>query len=596
MIRRRSLRSIRPLLPAVAALLAACSAAPPPAGSTSDAVTPLDAPVPPTPSPARGGTEVARQTFEIEPGHTLTVVRFDDDSLAFAETGLIGKHEERLGARASLGSITGLLHQVAPGSAVKDSVGSPASARGVAPDALTGVAPSGLLGGVALLVPVGQPATTDTPTVTNLPASPDDYAILHCADPALSWCFPHAYGATNTGWDYGGWYRSFAFNRATSGNATFVVTNDGAPAPVATLTLGPGQWGQIQYLSNTQGWAMASITGPAGANVGLSALVTSIAPRSQEHTVPECWIASSQMVMASLGDPHDQCALVARHFGVTDVCSDPMKYDTSSGEAGQILIEQGYAFNFIDNPNDVIAMEQALQSGPVILHHPRHYTVLSDYREVLVNGAYVKEALHVENGEVGDTDQPSFATWVDISTLNSIDGGTDRAISDVHRIGTRSTLETVISRVDWNGTATAMFDSSDATSFNYQFLDDGNPTIGPVWASGSIPAARDFQTNSSAVTLGGIGAWLWYAVQVQACNNGTCGPWATTKSVSLAPIAHIDSVTWATNTLTATVHADAAPAETFFRYRMVDAGDPHMALCGTPDKRERLAPGARRSR
>ena len=49
---------------------------------------------------------------------------------------------------------------------------------------------------------------------------------------------------------------------------------------------------------------MGQITGPAGANVGVSALVTEIALRSQEHT-DWCWIASSQMVMAALGDPHD---------------------------------------------------------------------------------------------------------------------------------------------------------------------------------------------------------------------------------------------------------------------------------------------------
>jgi hypothetical protein len=542
-----------------AALLAGCSGAP------SGDARPADVAQAPAPS---APSAVARQTFEIEPGHTLTVTRFDDDSLAFAETGVLGKHTERLGTTAKLGSIGRVVQAVAPGAVVSEALGSPAQ-RAVVLDSLIGGIP------FPPLPPVGQPITTDVPTVGNFPAWADDYATLHCSDPATSWCLPHLYGSANTGWDYGGWYRSFAFNRAASGNATFVVNNS-ASQPVATLTLGPGQWGAIQYLSNTKAWANGQITGPAGANVGVSSLVTEIAPRSQEH-LDWCWIASSQMVMAALGDPHDQCALVAKHFNATDVCSNPAKYDTSSGEAAQILEEQGYAYNFFD-PNDVTALAQALQSGPVILHHPRHYTVLSDYREVLVNGSYVKEALFTENGKVGDTDQPDFATWVDISKLGSNNGGdADRGISDVHRIGARSRLQTVISRVAWsNNVATAKFDSSDATSFNYQFLDAGGATLGPVWNSGSMAAMRDWQTNSSEVSYGGIGGWLWYAVNVQACANGACGSWVSTKSVSLTPIAHIDSVTWANNVETATVHADAAPAETFFRYRFVDSGDAHM--------------------
>ena len=167
--------------------------------------------------------------------------------------------------------------------------------------------------------------------------------------------------------------------------------------------------------------------------------------------------------------------------------------------------------------------------------------MLSDYREVLVNGAYVKEALYTENGLVGDTHQAEFATWRDISTLGSAHGGdADRGISDVHRIGSRARLQTVIPRVAWsNNVATAKFDSSDATSFNYQFVDAGGATLGPVWYSGSMAAMRDWQTNSSEVSYGGIGGWLWYAVNVQACANGACGPWVSTKSVSLTPIAKI---------------------------------------------------------
>jgi hypothetical protein len=561
----------RTALPAslLALLLAGCAAEPsdptesePPESNTPDLqFDPSDA--------IDAPHEIASQTIEIEPNHTLTIRRMSDDSFVLIEEGELDHHVERVGMRAASRTVTEIAKEVAPTETLGTALTAPLD-------------PSIRV----LSIPSGQstlPPKSTTPTVVSGALGANDYATLNCDDPAVTTCYPAIWGAAWSEWNLGGWFRSYAVNRRTDGlGSSFEMHrwNGSADVLVSWYALQPGRWASMQLVNGTQAWMYSYISGASGQVVGLSSLVTSITPRAQEMPM-WCWAATGQMLMSYYGQNYEQCTLATNHWNdgrgccaspVPDICN-------GGGEAGQPLITNGFgsvgeSMSAMGDPNAVAIM---LQGGPVWVHHSwldgnAHYTLLADYREKFVGGVWQPQALAIDPGPAQNYDQRAHASWIPLSDVLSVNGGlVDGGGSSIHSVS-RPNLQSAFSRVSWkNNVATAYFDAPGATHFNYQFKDAFSAT---VWGSGTAyvdPGASWWTLPYGTATLN-IGGWLWYKVRVQACNAGGCGAWVETTQVSLKPAAFIDSLVWSGNALTATFHGDPGP--TRYRWRFMEASDP----------------------
>jgi hypothetical protein len=220
--------------------------------------------------------------------------------------------------------------------------------------------------------------------------------------------------------------------------------------------------------------------------------------------------------------------------------------------------------------------------------------VLSDYREFYEDGTWVPYAFHADPWAPNVFKSESHSSWVKLSTVGTGNGGfADFVLSDVHPKNHGASLTAAITRESWrNEVTTIYFDDPTATSFDYQFLESGGPSGDRVlWQQGSVPATHTWNINASSATIN-MGGWAWYDAKVRACAGGTCGDWTSRRSVSFPPFVYLDSLSWASGVITAQVHADPAPAETTFSYRVLDvspsSGNSHMApmkvgrVTGTP--------------
>jgi hypothetical protein len=370
----------------------------------------------------------------------------------------------------------------------------------------------------------------------------------------------------------GGFYRTLAYSKASSGATSFTVSrwNGSAAVTVTTITLAPNTWGQVHYLSAGPGWAMGKVSGPANAPVGISGLMTNVAPRAQENPL-WCWAATAQMAISNLADPPEQCDLARDHFNDNTCCVNVPGCDKPA-ETSQALKEAKYAFNRGVDVTDVLALTQALQSGPVVVHQFMHYTLLTDYTEVIENGVWVPYGLKFNPEPRQNYDlEDEHMSWV---KLKDVDLYGDDGQSEIHSRN-RANLVAAISRVSFDsGTTTIFFDAPGATSFMWEVYDGGLASgNGALWHSGTVnynDTASTMVTGTKATFT--VGDWVWYNVRVKACANGSCGVWANARSVSKRPSVVVDSLTWANNVLTAKFTASAASPETTFRYRVIDDG------------------------
>jgi hypothetical protein len=240
--------------------------------------------------------------------------------------------------------------------------------------------------------------------------------------------------------------------------------------------------------------------------------------------------------------------------------------------------------------NNALLLEQALQNGPVIIHHPNgpHYSVLSDYREFLVGGSWVPYALHSNPGPASNYHTGAHMSWVRLDAIGQGNPGgfIDFGLSDIRSRG--SNLVTKLHRISWlpnaagsSGVATAYFFAPGAQRYEYEFRESGGTvTDGMIWGQGTVNAPASgsdlncWQTGAATISRAtlAVGGWLWYSLKVRACSGSTCGDWVYARSVSRAPIASIGTITGASSgNLSIPVSAEAAPVETTFRYRVTNA-------------------------
>jgi len=548
--------------------------------------------------------EIAHQRIELEPGHHVTIRRLGNEMVVVTEVGDLDKHEPRIGDRAFLRSVEQIVHLADPQAAVDAGLTAPAAA--LAPGAPGADRPhTPALLAAAPVAPI-VPKTSFVPVLQSTSGAGDNVTILRCHDPAVSTCFPQASGSATTAPAYGAWYRTFAVNRDPYGavatfNASVAVGLDWST--VSSEPLGAGQWGELQVLSVTQDWIRSTVTSPDSTTpVGISSLVASVAPRAQER-FNWCWASSAQMVMATLGVAREQCTIAGTHFG-RDCCAanaDPSCGTVGSstqgeGEAWQALAENGFHFSFMSGAvNDTQALADALQGGPLIMYQPNHYTVLTDYREVFENGVWVPYALKIDPEPENDFSQDDHARWVKLSQVGANNGGyaTD-ALADIFFAASRAPLEVTIPRVSWEaggsfGLTTGYFDAPGAASYHWVWRDLGATVYG-TGSSSAPPSAPGALSRASLV----MGPWLWYRLDVQACNvAGTCGSWKTATDVTLAPSTVINELSWTANTLTARFTGDPHPVT--YRYPASSMAATPQRSPGSP-RRWRLRRAARTAR
>jgi hypothetical protein len=527
------------------------------------------------------------QTIEIEPGHTLSIRRLPDSSIMLIEVGKAGEHQQALGDLPAKLPLSAVVQELAPGVELKPALRAPVgvTAAGGQTPAAPATSEESVGQAVQGLVAAGTPKSEDKPIVkVNTASASQDYLTLRCNDPATTMCFPAMTQRAPLDWELGGYYRSLAVNRAAQKAATFKIYQKvgSTTTTLSTISVPAGYFAQAQVMSATLGYFRGEVAVTTQETVGISSLVTEVTPRAQEND-HWCWLASGQMALAALGAGREQCTMANQHWGRTDCCQtiNNQLYGTTvcdgGGETIQVFQKQGFASTAYDVVASPARLAQLLQSGPVVVWWPSgpHYSVLSDYAEVYENGTWVPKAFHSNPWGPRDYHQESHGSWVRLDQVGTGNGGfANVAWADTHPATHGASLTALISRASWEGdTATVYFDDPTATSFDYQIYNGGTASgYGELWAQGTVAATRTWNNNTWNASMG-IGAWLWYTARVRACANGTCGAWMDKHAVSYPPIAALDSLTWANNAITAAVHAEAAPDDTLFRYRVLDAGN-----------------------
>ncbi len=316
---------------------------------------------------------------------------------------------------------------------------------------------------------------------------------------------------------------------------------------------------------------------PSGTGIGVSSLVTSIGPRAQERS-NWCWGTSAQMIMSEFIDPPEQCAFASAQGPSLGNCCAANAHPACNGraEVWQAFNKWGYSYNRydIEDLTSIAPIVRMLQFGPIALHYPGHYQIVSDYKEIYENGSWVPYGYKIDSSPWGNYNQATHAAWVPLSSLSIANNpnGADVMYGSIAAVSADLTAN--LTMTWWVPTSRLVYGevaAAGADYFEYRLYNSGGDTDTTLWDSGTIRASQSSNDTSTRFNFSReIGSWLWYNVKVRACKDipADCGERVSHRSVSREPITYIDSLTVSGGVLTAKLRANPAPSQTVFRYRI----------------------------